>query len=224
MAGEALGQHQQRLFCVAGTDDGVHLPVTEGVAIVDFGRTVFDALARGRPGDSDLALGLLLLGLLREVCVGDPAEHSELDVAVEGRLADRARELEAEALDLSEDGAGAVLLVGDLRLDVFREGVVVPELDRGVLGLQVLPVVGVGDIRAVPDLGGVVTVQVLIGAALQLPVDGTDVEAELVGRFLLGFAGLDFLLQSDAIGEAHVLEFWLCFCFLHGEDPPCRIE
>ncbi len=200
-AGEPLGQHEQGLLRVAGADDRVHLPVSEGAALVDFLGPVFDAFPAGRSGDSDLPVGLLFVGLVREVCVGDPAEHAELYVAVEGRLAEGDGKMEAEALDLSEHCPGAVFLVGDLGLDVLGEGVVVAELDGGTLGLHVDAVFLVSDVRAVSDLRGVVAVQVLIGAALQLPVDGADVEAELLGRCLDRLARLDLLLQPDAVGH-----------------------
>lgn len=202
-AGLALGHHDVGVADALAALDAVHLPVTEGAAVVDVLRAILDTPAGGlaRHG-SGRALRLVALAVLRQHGDGQlVAEDLAADVVVGGTRADVGLEGPALDLGLTDRGLRAVLLVADLGDQVVGQLVVVADLQLRPLGAEVGLIAGLCAFGVVSGLGGVVAVEVLIGAPLQLPVDGRMMDAELLGDVRRLHSCADEGVELDALGR-----------------------
>ena len=198
-----LGHHDVGVADALATFDAVHLPVSEGAAVVDVLGPLLDAparrLARHRSGR---AFRLVALAVLRQHGDGQlVAEDLAADVVVGGARADVGLEGPALDLGLTDRGLRAVLLVADLGDQVVGQLVVVADLQLRALGAEVCLVSSLRAFGVVSGFGGVVAVEVLIGAPLQLPVDGRMMDAELFGDVCRLHSCADEGVELDALGR-----------------------
>ena len=198
----ALGHGDVGVADALAAFDAVHLPVPENLAAVDVLWAILDAPASrlSRHG-SGRALRLVALAMLRQHGDGQlVAEDLAADVVVGGTRADVGLEGPALDLGLTDRSLRAVLLVADLCDQIVGQLVVVADLQLRALGAEVGLIAGLCAFGVVSGLGGVVAVEVLIGAPLQFPVDGRMMDAELLGDVRRLHSCADEGVELDALG------------------------
>ena len=198
-----LGHHDVGVADALAAFDAVHLPVSEGAAVVDVLGAILDAPAGRLAGHgSGRALWLLALAVLRQHGDGQlVAEDLAADVVVGGARADVGLEGPALDLSLTDRGLRAVLLVADLGDQVVGQLVVVADLQLRALGAEVCLISSLRTIGVVRGFGGVVAVSVLIGASLQLAVYRRVMHAELLGDVRRLHSRADEGVELDALGR-----------------------
>ena len=177
--------------------------------LVYFLRPAFDALAlrwtRCRAHTIVSALGH---SMQRQVFVGDVQKYAVRDVVVDGLLAHAHGKLFSLQFNVHQDSSRAAPLVSDLALNVVRQRIVIPQLDRSALGGLSVFILLLRDVGGVALVRGVVAVQVVVHHArtLQLPVHGGVVDAQRIRDLLNPGSAVVHLLNLQSVGIGQVVE------------------